>query len=332
MGDSESDIIQLVEDLTKSAGDTIGVTALAAVKGTGARGAATLEGSEANMGDYTCQVPVDVIRNAVALTNRERRKSELDKLEKVGPALKDWFVQQDMMDIIKCLTSYATDGATAYASCSETVKDAHLVLNSDRIRFGAATSNNAANDHSACLTTLDATNDKCTRANVEFAKRLIKQCNPKIRPIMIDEFGPSYVAFTGSEAFRDLRSDMATVHEYAMERGKTNPLFTDGDLLVGNIVIKELADDGTGIGIARIADVGDGGTVDVQPMVVLGAQALGFAWADRPHVTTDSRDWGFINGRGLEGIRGIRKLSFDLGQGLKSHGVYIHWFAAQPDA
>lgn len=321
-GTGETDVIQLVEDLTKKAGETVTVALLQTLAGSGAEGTATLEGAADVLGNASDSVTVAVLRNAVEQTGAEQFKSEIDMLKAAGPKLKQWYARKDYLKLLEALQSAKVDGKTAYASCTEAEKDAYLALNADRVRFGAAASNNAANDHSACLTTLDSTSDKCTITNVRQGRRWLKACDPLIRPIDTGETGEMFVALAGSECFRDLKTSMDTVHTYAMERGKSNPLFVDGDLLVENIVVKEIPE------IARVADVGNGGTDDAQPFFILGAQALLFAWAQRPRPTRSVRDYEFINGVGLEGIRGIKKTMFNSIQ----HGVFTHWFCANPDA
>ena len=41
-----------------------------------------------------------------------------------------------------------------------------------------------------------------------------------------------------------------------------------------------------------------------------GAQALGIAWAQRTKAVTNTRDYGFMHGVGVEEIRGVQKLAF----------------------
>ena len=41
-----------------------------------------------------------------------------------------------------------------------------------------------------------------------------------------------------------------------------------------------------------------------------GAQAIGIAWAQRTKVITNTRDYQFFHGVGVEEIRGVQKLRF----------------------
>jgi hypothetical protein len=206
----------------------------------------------------------------------------------------------------------------AYGSASEADKDAHLANNADRYLFGAAVANNAANDHSACLITLDNTADKLTKEVVSLARRRAKTCDPLIRPVRIRDDEEWYVMFAGSLAFRDLKADLATVHADAMQRGKDNPLFVDGDLVWDGVIIREIPE----IGVVS------NGTIDCAPAYLCGAQAVGHVIGQRWKSKTEERDYGFVKGMAIQGFFGTEKLFFN----GKQHGVFTVWTAAVADA
>jgi hypothetical protein len=65
----------------------------------------------------------------------------------------------------------------------------------------------------------------------------------------------------------------------------------------------------------------------------MGAQALGIAWAQRTKSTTDTDDYGYLHGVGVQEMRGIDKLRFDplSGTAYKDHGMVTGFFAAVSD-
>jgi N4-gp56 family major capsid protein len=203
------------------------------------------------------------------------------------------------------------------------------VDNSDRVLFGAA-KGNYSGDHSVDLAKLDATNDKFTKTNLSLARRMLKQASPTIRPIMLDDGTEWYVAFAPSNAFRDLKADLASTFASAEVRGKGNPLFSDGDLIWDGVIVREIPE------MTVEADVGDSGTVDVGHVKICGAQALSCAWAMRPTSRTEGRDYGALNGVAIAECRGIGKMQFGKGttdlEDLVDHGVFTFYVAAQPDA
>jgi hypothetical protein len=108
-----------------------------------------------------------------------------------------------------------------------------------------------------------------------------------------------------------------------------NPLFTGGSLVWDGVIVREIPEIGilTGVGA---------GSIDVGPVYLCGAQAIGVAYAQRTKTTTQVADYGFRNGVGVQEIRGIEKLIFGSGAGdtddLKDHGIVTGFFAGVADA
>lgn len=281
----------------------------------------SLEGQEEQLSNYNDQVTIQWRRNAVLVTKKENSASDLDFLEEAKPALRDWLMEKDRDQKIATLESPVDGGLTAYADATEAQKDTWLVNNSDRVLFGGATSNYSG-DHSADLAKLDATNDTFTYANLRLAKRVMKLCDPLIRPIRVDGKGWFYVAFTHTYAFRDFKVSLDTIHQNARERGMGNPLFEDGDLMFENIIVKEVPE------MSTLADVGDSGTVDVSPVVYLGAQAVLNVWKQMPKmIVKRDQDYDYRAGVAIEAARRFKKAFFN----SKQHGVFTQYVAAQPD-
>jgi hypothetical protein len=140
-----------------------------------------------------------------------------------------------------------------------------------------------------------------------------------------------YVMFAHPMAFRDF-SQNATITQANREarmRGVENPLFTGGSLLWDGVIVREIPE------ITTLTGVGNG-SIDVAPNFLVGAQALGVAWARRTRTTTNVRDYGFIHGVGVSEVRGIEKLIFGSGSAdtddLQQHGVVTVYTAGVADA
>lgn len=324
-GTDANAVIQLKEQLTKKPGDAITISLVKALSGAGVTGNSLLEGQEEAIANYGQQVAIAAYRNAVAMTDWEEQKTALALRNAAKPLLKDWAMELNRTKVIDALGSFqqtAGGAITTYGASSEAVKDACLAANSDRFLFGATKSNNAANDHSAALALIDATNDKLTRNVVSLAKRMAKLADPIVRPVRVNDDEEWYVMFAPSYSFRDLKADLAGVHADAMQRGRSNPLFTDGDLVWDGVIIREVPE------IATIANVGDGGTVDVAPNYLCGAQALAHVIGQRWASKTEKRDYDFVNGVAIQGFFGTEKLFYN----GKQHGVVTVYTAGEPDA
>jgi hypothetical protein len=84
-----------------------------------------------------------------------------------------------------------------------------------------------------------------------------------------------------------------------------------------------------GVVIRKIQDIPATGTVGsgsarIEPVYLCGAQALGVAWAQRTKSSTETRDYGFVNGVEIREMVGVKKLMFN----SKQHGVVTGYVAA----
>jgi N4-gp56 family major capsid protein len=328
MGTNEANMIQLKEDFSKGKGDNITFALVNRLTGAGITGSGELEGNEEALDSRSFRLYVDKIRNGVRIPEMEEFRSAIDLRNAARSTLKTWISEATRDAIIAALGSI---NGVAYGAASEAQKDAWLVDNADRVLFGAAKANNAANDHSAALLTVDATNDTLTPGALSLMKRIAKTANPKIRPINVKGDESWYVVWANPWAFRDLQNNatMTQANRDAMERGRDNPLFTGGDLLWDGLIIKEVED------IPSLGTVG-ASSAAVAPVYLTGAQALGIGWARRTTSKTKTFDYDDKFGVAIEEIRGIAKLTFGSGASdtadQKDNGVVTGYFAAVPDA
>lgn len=322
MGKTSNAPIQMYEDLTKKAGDELTITLIMRLQGAGVTGDNELEGNEEALANYGWKIAVDQLRNAVALGVMEDQKTEIDLLMAAEVPLKNWSSEKLRDEIIVGLYSPNVDGVTSYASTSEANKDIWLAANDDRILFGIALSNTSTTDHSASLLNIDSTNDVMTAAGVSLAKRMAKLADPHIRPVKLSNGVENYIIYANSLCFRDLESDSTVIanRQQGESRGRDNPLFQGGDIYIYGVIVKEIED------IGVISGVG-AGAIDVAANFLVGAQAIGVAWAKKTHTIKDSRDYGNINGRGVAEIRGIGKMMYNTIQ----HGVFTWYCAAVAD-
>lgn len=305
MGTGENACIQLIEDLTKKSGDKVTVNLVRRLTQAAVLNNGTLEGAEESLANYGHQLTVNMRRNGVLVPKMEQIRTEMDLWNAAKEMLKYWAVE-DLRDlIIAAMLSPVVDGSTAYADASEAQKDAFSVANSDRILFGNAVGNYSG-DHSADLAKVDASNDTLDTGIVSLAKRIAKTADPQIRPIKVDGYGEWFVLYANSLAFRDLKAEsaMQQANRDGWLRGKTNPLFHDGDMLWDGVIVKEIPE------IGVISGVG-ASSIDVAPNFLCGAQAVGVAWGQRPMQKTEEFDYGSKMGCAIEQVLGVEKLMSD---------------------
>lgn len=331
-GTDANAVIQLKEQLTKKPGDALTISLVKALSGAGVTGNTLLEGSEEALANYGQQITIGAYRNGVAITEWEEQKTAMALRNEVKPLLKEWAMDLNRDKVITAMGSVqetAGGAVIAYGSATEANKDLWLDNNTDRILFGAAVGNlaqtapagGATNDHSASLANIDNTADKLTKGVVSLAKRLAKKASPIVRPIRVNDDEEWYVMFAGSLAFRDLKADLATTHADAMQRGRSNPLFTDGDLVYDGVIIREVPEIGVLSGVGA-------GSIDVSPNYLCGAQAVAHVIGKRWTSRTEERDYGFVNGVAIEGFFGTEKLFYN----GKQHGMVTVYTAGVADA
>ncbi len=313
MGTDSNAVIQIKEDLTKAAGDRIHLALITELTGAGVTGDGLLEGNEEALSQYECPITVATRRNAVAVTMNNEQFTGIDLRNAAKAQLKNWAMKKLRTDIINALGS--TDGTTAYASASEANKDAWLVANADRVRFGDG-SVGGFTDHSADLALVTSTMT-LSKEIVSKLKATAEAASPIVRPVTVGEDSENYVMFVGSGAFRDLKADLAQTLREAEMRGDGNPLFKDGDLYYDGVVIRKIQE------IPATGTVGSA-SARLEPVYLCGAQAMGVAWAQRTRSRTEERDYGFVHGVAIHEMLGVKKMLFN----SKQHGVVTGYVAA----
>jgi N4-gp56 family major capsid protein len=326
MGKDINKPIIVNETLGKVAGTQVHIPLLTRLQNAGVTGDNTLEGNEEALGNYDHAITVDQLRHAVVIGHMEQQKTEINMLKAASPALLDWDDDKLRDEILAAAGSANVDGSTAYGSCSEANKDAWLAANDgtvNRVLFGNAKGNQSTTDHSASLLNVDSTNDTLDTGILSLAKRMIKQADPRCRPVRFKDSRETYVAFVGSLGMRDLRAEnaMQQANRDARERGESNPLFQDGDLLWEDIVIHEIPE------IDVISGVGNG-TIDVEPWYLLGSSAIGVAIGEKTKKISDSFDYGNKTGVGVACIRGVDKLMHNSIQ----HGMLTGYVSGVADS
>ena len=329
MGTDENSIIQVNEDLTKKKGDSITFALVNRLTNAAVTGSNTLEGNEEAMDSRSHQLTINQRRNAVRVPAFENQKSAIDLRQAARATLMTW-AMEDTRDLI-IDAGYSING-TAYGSVSEANKDAWLVDNADRVLFGAAKSNNSANDHSASLANVDSTNDKLTSGALSLMKRIALTASPKVRPIRVEGMNKRfYVAFVHPFVMRDLKADstITNAQRDVVIRNQNNKLFEGGDVEWDGIIVHEVDD------MPILSGVGNS-SIDVSPVYFCGAQAFGQGWGKRWQSKTEEFDYGDKHGVATRAWYGVDKLTFGSGSGdtddLKDNGMVTGYFSAVADS
>lgn len=322
MGKDENAVIQVKEDLTKKAGDSITIALVNRLTNAAVTGTSTLEGFEEDMTSRSMRIYVDKRRNAVRVAEMSEQKSAISLRNAGRATLLDWSIE-DTRDMI--ITALGSLNGTAFISRTSAIADAWLVDNSDRVIFGAGVG--SFTDLSSDLALLDTTADKFSATALDRMILKAKTCSPKIRPMRDPGNGKRYyVAFANPHAFKDLRDSLDTeVLATTVVESQASRLFEGGDIMWNGVIVKETDN------LPVYENLGDGGTAEVTPVYLCGGQALAIAWARRWKTVTETFDYGDKDGVAIDGIYGVRKIIFGTGAGdtddTKDNGVVTGFFA-----
>jgi hypothetical protein len=326
MGTGSDAVIRVFNENVTDGGKDIIVPLIGVVKNGGVSGSQVLKGNEVDLEQFADRIRTNWRRNAIKVPKSTSYRSNLDILRLAGPALRDWaariVLKKGLIDNLNGVVIpgsadaegfLAPDTVTTYAAASAGQRNTYLTNNRDRMLFGALESNASSNVFATALATLDNTDDKMSTAILDTARAKaaetadIDSTGPAIQPYMTEDGEEWYVVFVQRRQMRDLRRDptMFQANRDAMERGKDNPLFRNGDLLWNGMIIKEVAD------LPIIAGAGAAG-IDVAQATLVGQSALGIAWGQRPRLITDNEeDYEFRPARAIEELIGIKKLSYN---------------------
>ncbi|MDR1828416.1 MAG: DUF4043 family protein [Methylobacteriaceae bacterium] len=325
MGRDDNKVIHLRYELRNERGDQINIPLFARLRGEPKRGAQVIEGNEQGMANYHFPISIDWVGEGVAVSNADQFRTEIDLLEAGRAGLVSFMGAVTRNDIIDALNS---KGGKKFGDATPAELNAWLAANGDRVLFGSNPGSMTQN-FAAGVALLTADNDKLTAEIVRRARFSARNSTGRlIRPAVVEErAGMSgtggalvecFVMFVGARSFYHLKHDPTLKEDlrHAMERGASNPLFQPDDLMIDNVVVREIPE------ISERCLIG--GTPDVEPYFFCGAQAVGYAIGQDPKFTTGERDYGYIRSVAVRELRGIAKTLFN---GV-DHGLVTGYVAA----
>ena len=291
MGTTMGAMIQVREDLTRKAGDTVVFPTVRRLVGAGVTGNTILEGNEEILNARSLNLVVSPFRHAVAVSDWDEQKSVIDLREAAREALMVWELEKMRNDIITSLEAMTADGnvQVSYAAATAGQRNTWMVNNADRVLFGNSKANASSGVMATALLTISARDrqDDGGDRHAGQAHRPHRLAAHHRPPISINADEEWFVFFMPSLPFRDLMQDPVIINslQYAWDRGRDNPFFTAGDFVYNGVIIREVPE------MPVILGAGAAG-IDVAASVLCGAQALGVAWAQRMKSTTNTRDYG----------------------------------------
>lgn len=354
MGTDINAIIRVLPDLDKggkNGGEQINVPLLARLQGQ-AIAEGPLHGNEERLDNYGMRLWIDWARNAVVITNSEEQKSSIDLFSEAKPSLVDWGKELQRDEI--CDAFYALPAQSSPAGLGTTQgqrvngvlfdaataaqRNTWITDNVDRVLIGNSNSANLVGGNFASSMANVTSGMTLSGALVDRMKRSAKIANPRIRPFKLKENGTEwFVLFVGQEQFRDAQNstDIMTANQNSRARENAgylkNPIFVDGDLLYGGVIIREIPE----LSLRRPTFYATAGAAGIQisPCFLCGQQAQAWCWGRMPTPTfLREDDYQFVRGAGIKMAYGIGKLAkLNPAGNFKEWGVYTSFLAAVAD-
>ncbi len=272
MGNTSNSLIQIKDDLKKSAGDKITFGLRMQLKGKGVIGDGTLEGNEESLTTYNDAVYIDQLRHAVRSGGRmSQQRVPFSIREEALSGLKDWWTDRIDLSGFNQLC-----GNTAETEVEYTGLQAPLAP--DNAHYLNAHS--AASIADSDLVAADVFNLTLIDRAVERARTL----SPAMRPVMVGK-KKYWVGFLHTYQVTDLRTNTASgqwldIQKAAMTGGEVedNPIFTGALGVYNSCILHEDTRVTTGVNAGAAIDT-------VRRAVMCGAQSvtMGFGRDEGPN-------------------------------------------------
>lgn len=273
-GTSPLSIVQVKEELTKTAGDKITIPLLLPLKNAAITGDNILEGNEEQLVYRDFSVTINQYRNGVRLQGRfDEQKTQINMRQDARDGLSEWLANLIDDMIFTALTTNPT---------------------SDRIIYGGTATAESG------ITVAD----KFDTDTIGRAKRMaIASLDEQIKPVKVNG-ADTYVMIIDPWQARDLTSDQRWVEaqQHANIRGEKNPIFTGALGMYNGVVVHQSG---------RIPRTATGASnAKVSHALFLGAQAAVFAEGEAPRWVEKNFDYENKAGFAIGRMFGIAKTQF----------------------
>jgi hypothetical protein len=305
-GTSENNIIRMKEDFKSKRGNGITFEFITNLQKGTIFDRQPLRGHESQLGEYGDVAFWRMRKQGIALNEFDEDLAAIDLRQAAKSNLRNWADEDLKFEIIDRLLDVGSTCDVPFATASATDKNNWSAAQSDRVLYGSARSNYSTT-FATGVGNVDSTNDKLTRSVVSLMKRMALAARPRITPIRVESMNRRFfVMFAPPFAFRDFKADTDTVQSTVHVIEKNQEIFLGGDREYDGVIVHEVDD------IPVIAGVGNGG-IDVAPVYLCGAEALGWALKQRYKSRVQKDDYQTEEGFGMIGKWGLKKLCYKYG-------------------
>lgn len=328
-GTSNNNVIVMKEDFASKRGNGITFEFITNLAKGSILDRQPLRGHEDVLGEYGDIIYWRMRKKGISIHELDRDLAAIDIRKASRGSLKTWAEEDVKFETIDRLGDVGTNCDVPFDVATASQKNTWVTNNSDRVLFGASKSNYSSTFATAAAN-VDATNDKLTRRSISMLKRIALSAKPRITPISVEKRSNRryFVAFAHPLVFRDFANDAEDVTAKVAVIERNEGIFLGGDREWDGVILHEVDD------MPIYAGIGNSGT-DVSPVYLVGQEALGWAIKSRYASRTQEDDYQQVEGLGMVGKWGMKKLAYGYGSDTavlgKQRGVVTGFFNATGD-
>ncbi len=329
-GTGDNNIIRMKEDFASKRGNGITFPFITNLERGTIFDRQPLRGHEDVLGEYGDTIFWRMRKKGISLHELDVDLDAIDMRKAAKGNLRTWADEDVKYETIDRLGDVGVNCDVPFDLSTVAQKNAWLSANQDRVLFGNSRQNTSTSFATA-IGNVDSVNDKLTRNNVSLLKRMALSARPRITPIRVERASNRryFVAFAHPFVFRDFKNDAEDVTAKVSVIERNEGIFLGGDREFDGVIIHEVDD------MPIYTGIGNGG-IDVSPVYVMGQEALGWAIKSRYSSRTQEDDYGQVQGLGMVGKWGMKKLCYGYGSDNaavigKQRGVVTGFFSAVGD-
>jgi len=312
-GTGSSNPIVMKEDFASKQGNGITFEFITNLDRGSIKGRQPLRGHEDKLGEFGDKAYWDMRKKGISIHELDADLAAIDLRKASKASLKTWADEDVKYEVIERLQDVGQNLDVTYNDATAAEKNTWHTNNKDRVLYGNALSNYVTNNHATSLANIASPGGKATKETISLMKRIALSARPRITPTSLTktENRRFFVAFVGSLTMRDIVISMSDAERTVSVQRRNEGLFLGGDREWDGVVIHEVDD------MPILPAVGAAG-INVQPIFLLGQEALGWALKSRYASREQKDDYQQVEGLGMIGKWGMKKLGYTIGDSGKT--------------
>lgn len=305
--------IVLKEDFASKRGNGITYDFITNLEKGSIKGYQPLRGHEDKIGEFGDKITWTMRKKGISIHELDADLAAIDLRKAAKANLRTWADEDVKYEVIARLQDVGANIDQDYSTALTTDINTWQQNNPDRVFYGGGRANYVSGAHATSLGNITSAGGRLTRSAVSMLKRMALTARPRITPVQVSKSDNRrmFVAFVHPFAMRDFVSDLSTVEAQVRMLDKNEGLFLGGDREWDGVIVHEVDD------MPVYAGVGNSG-IDVAPVFLLGAEALGWGIKSRYSSREQEDDYGQVEGLGMIGKWGMKKLGYTIGDSTRT--------------